>query len=409
MDIFLARQPIFDQGDQLVGYELLYRRDAQRNLADGETPLAMSADVIVKAILGVGLDRLTGTHRAFINFSREMLVDHVFDLLPASRIVVEILETVPVDAAALDACEQLRGQGYTIALDDYEIDPGRTAFLPFASIIKVNVLGRSVEELTETVAALRAEHATLLAERVETKEQRDACRELGFTLFQGYYYSRPEMIAHRGIAVSKLALLELLNQVRNPAMSDAEIEGTFRGDPALSHKLLRIVNSAAMGGRGIESIRYAVQLIGRQALHRWLALILLSSFAGDSGIDAELVHLAVMRARACELIAEQTGRRQQASALFMVGLFSTLDALLKLPMQDLLARLDLVAEIKSALLGTGGPYSAPLKLVEAYETGHWDAMARLSPEAGVEQGAMSEVYLESLSWAREILTKVNEA
>jgi c-di-GMP phosphodiesterase len=406
VEIFIARQPIFDHSDTLVGYELLCRSSSARDRADGASQEAMSADVVVKALLSIGLDHLTGNRLAFVNFSREMLAQRTYELLDPQCVVIEVLESTDSDDVAVAACKELRRAQFGVALDDFSYEQRNAGLLPFATIVKIDVLGRSTEDLAAMVERLRPTGVRLLAERVETSAVRDACKELGFTLFQGYFYSRPELVTRRELPVAQVNIIRLMNLVRLPHVTDGEIEHAFGGDVALTYKLLRIVNAAATGGRGVESIQHAVRLLGRDMLYRWLALILLSSLSTENGVEAELVYAAVMRARLCELLAEQAGKRQATAPMFMVGLFSVLDALLKAPMQDILARIDVADEIRTALLRSGGPYVPPLQLVEAYERGQWDTVSQLSSRLGIAAREIPELYIQSLEWAREKLSAV---
>jgi EAL and modified HD-GYP domain-containing signal transduction protein len=240
-----------------------------------------------------------------------------------------------------------------------------------------------------------------LAERVETAAVHARCAAMGFELFQGYFYARPEMLAGRSIPLQQANLIRLLNLLRDPETSDARVEEIFRGDLPLTYKLLRIVNSAGTGRSGVDSISHAIRLLGRAVLHRWMALLLVSSFACKSGVRNELVTAAMVRARLCELLAELTGRRREGGALFMAGLFSLLDALLRTPMTDVVERLDLTPELHSALLARQGAYGAVLCLVEAYERGDWDEAARGCAALGVPFGEVAELYAASVEWARE--------
>jgi EAL and modified HD-GYP domain-containing signal transduction protein len=401
VELFVARQPIFGPANALAGYELLYRSSATNNWAAGASAVRMSSDVIIHALLGIGMDRLTEGKLGFINMGREMLLDHVFELLDPGNVIIELLETVEPDDEVIAACERLGQGGYRLALDDFVYDERFDPLLRQAEIVKVDVLNRPMEELAEVAERLRPFRVQLLAERVETAEVRDGCAALGYTLFQGYYFSRPEILSRQEVSVEQATIIQLMNLLRDENASDADIEEAFRSDPSLSYKLLRMVNSAALGGRGIESIRHAIRLVGRGVLHRWLALLLVSSMATESGVDAELVHTAVLRARLCELLADAGGRRSASGQQFMVGLFSMIDVLLKVPMEEILDRVDLSPEVRDALLRRTGPYAGSLELVEAYETGRWDAVSDISADMGVAAPEVPELYLQSLSWVRE--------
>lgn len=408
MEVFVARQPIFDAGDRLQGYELLYRHSGEAVRAEGATPQRMSNEVFLHAILGFGLDRVTGGATAFINFSREMLTERLFELLDPAAVMIELLEDVEPDEGTVAACRELKEAGYRLALDDFVPRPEADALLACAEVVKLDVLNVPLAELARTVEALRPRGVRLLAERVETREVRDACRAMGFELFQGYYFSRPEILSRREVSVEQANAIRLMNLLRDTRATDGDVEEAFRSDPLLTYKLLRIVNSAAVGGRGVQSIGHAVRMVGRETLYRWLALLFVSSVPADTGAAHERIHSAVQRARLCELIGEASGRQGTAGPLFMVGLFSMLDALLRVPLEELLSSIDLTPEVRGALLGGEGPYAAALELVRAYEAGRWDEVLYRSAAAGVSPLDVPDLYLQSLTWARERVLAVRE-
>jgi c-di-GMP phosphodiesterase len=405
LDIALARQPIFDREDRLVAYELLYRDRPPENRVVGDPVVSasrMTSDTITRTFLGMGLGRVTGGKRAFVNVDREMLLDNSVAVLDPQHVVVEVLETVACDAETVAACEALVGRGYTLALDDFVFTPGYEPLLRLAGIVKVDVLGRADDELRRVVEQLRPFGVRCLAERVETAAVHRRCAALGFELFQGYFYARPQMLSGREVPVQQANLIRLLNVLRDPDTADARVEEVFRGDLPLTYKLLRIVNSAGTGQSGVDSIAHAIRLLGRGVLHRWLALLLVSSFVTASGARSELVATAMVRARFCELLAEAAaGRRREGGALFMAGLFSLLDALMRVPMADVIDRLDLTPELRAALLVRQGPYAGVLGLVEAYEAGRWDVVLAHGAGLGLSDGAIAECYAQAVEWARD--------
>lgn len=403
LDVFLARQPIFDRRDRLVGYELLYRNAPEVNRAEGADPDHMSSDVIVQAFLGIGIERLTGGVPGFVNCTREMLVDGTFRLLPRESVVIELLESVEADEEVVDACVRIVESGYRLALDDFVAGPGTEPLLRVAEIVKIDVLSRSSAETAELVAMMRGLGVRMLAERVETEEMRRRCEELGFDLFQGYFFARPEILANREVPVEQAGIIRLMNRLRDERATDGELAEEFRVDPSLSYRLLRIVNAAALGGRGVRSIPHAIQLVGREALHRWLSLLLVSSLSTGSDLSVELVHLAVQRARLCELLGEWRGRTEEEEPLFLVGLFSMLDALLRVPVERIVESVDLAPDVRDALLHRGGPYAPALELVEAYERGAWDRVPALAATVGVSALDLPDLYVRALQWSRERL------
>jgi len=234
---------------------------------------------------------------------------------------------------------------------------------------------------------------------VETAVVRDLCAGLGYELFQGYLFSRPETLSRTDLAVGQLAVVRLLDLVQNPLTSDSTLERAFQTDLALCYKLLRMVNAAAIGGVGISSIPHAVRLIGRRTLHQWLAVIFVASLAKAGEISREIALTAITRGRMCELVAANSNERRNASSAFIVGLLSLLDVLLEIPMEKILASIDLSAEIRVALLRRQGALGQPLALVEAYERAAWDQARGLAPSCGVSVDIVPKLYVESLQWA----------
>lgn len=409
MDVFVARQPIFDRQDRLAGYELLYRNTATSTVADGAAAEAMCTDTVIHSFLDIGLDELTDGHRAFVNCTREFLLDGQVDLLPPEKVVIEVLETVGSDDAVVSACRRLSGRGYQLALDDYVDASAYDPLLRTVSIVKLDVLHQEHAALQSVVQRLRQFPVQLVAERVETAEMHEMCRSLGFDLFQGYFYQRPELVARKEIPVSQAAMLQLLNMLRDPEATDAAVERGFRSDPSLTYKLLRIVNSAAVGGRGVDSIGYAIRIVGRHMLYRWLALLMVSSMVTGNGLHDQLVEAALLRARLCELIAESSPHVRHSQALFMTGLFSMLDVLLRMPMRDVLARVHVSDEIREAVMEGAGPYAAPLRLADAYQRGDWDQVDALAGSLGILPMQMPWLYTKALTWVNEQITVAAES
>jgi EAL and modified HD-GYP domain-containing signal transduction protein len=400
-DVFVARQPIFDERDRLYAYELLYRSGAQHNFASGVSADQMCTDTVIHALLSIGMAPLTGGTLAFVNMTRDFLLSGQYQLFEPRTVVIELLETVEPTDDVVAACTELRRRGYTLALDDFVNGPGYEPLLRLAHIVKLDVLNKSEGEVRRAAEEIRRHGVRLLAERVETAEVRDMCRRHGYTLFQGYYYSRPQIVSHRELSVEHSTMVRLLNLLEDQKAGDQEIENAFKSDPSLSYKLLRIANSAAFGGRDVTSIGFALRMVGRAVLHRWLTVLLVSSVASNSGIGHELVLAALVRARLAELVAERTGRRAQTGPLFLVGLFSLLDALLRMPMEGILSRMAIAQDVKDALLTRSGPYASTLALVEAQERGDWVAVADASGALALSPSQVSGLYTEALTWAGE--------
>jgi c-di-GMP phosphodiesterase len=405
MDLFVARQPIFDARRQVVGYELLYRKSAEAAGAAPGDPNRMSSDVIVQNFLEAGLSRLTGGLPGHVNFTREMLLSRTYELFDPKAMVVELLEDVEGDAEVIIACRRLRARGYTLALDDYVIGGIQEPLLEHANMVKVDLLGRSSYDVERIAAHLRPFFGTLLAERVENAAVAEAAEQQGFTLFQGYHFSRPETIGHRSAAVESLRLLPLLNMVQTDEVSFSELERVFSSDPTLSYKLLQIAQQATNGSYGVKSIRHAIHLVGRDILLRWVSLLLASSLATSGVHSAELLGSTLLRARFLESMAGRS--REDAGSLFLVGLFSNMGALLQMPLGELLARVRLTDEVQEALERRPGSALLPyLELAEAYEIGEWEQAATGAADVGLDTGRLPGLYLRAVQWATSTLEVV---
>ncbi|RMH11889.1 MAG: EAL domain-containing protein [Gemmatimonadetes bacterium] len=413
MDIFVARQPIFDARRRVVGYELLYRDGSGATEAGEYDPTRMSSQVIVDAVLGLGLMSLASGRSVFLNFNREMLLSGVADVLDPDRVVIEVLETVEPDEEVVAACRALTERGFTLALDDFVYTPAWEPLLELAGVVKIDVLSAG-EHLDELVERVRPFGVELLAEKVETAAVHRRCRELGFDYFQGFYYFRPETVRGKDLSAQTVAVIRLLNLIRDPRATEATILEAFRSDPGLSYKLLRMVNSAALGGRGVASLGHALRLLGRDPLYRWLSLLLISGRDVRSGERQELLRSAVLRGRMCELLGDvlRRGSRSrdvpQPDALFLVGLFSQLDVLLSVPMDDVLSQIHLAQDLRDALLARAGEAGVLLAAVEAYQRAEWQTARRLLDEVGVDADVLPDLYVDALAWAGNRLALYTE-
>lgn len=401
---YLARQPIFDRDRDIAGYELLYRDDRAATSAEGVDDEQMTSDVLLNAFVSIGMDRVTAGEPAFVNMDREMLLDGTVGIIEPGEVVVELLESVDPDRELIRQCRALASRGYSLALDDFEYRPELAPLLEVADYVKLDVLSRSMEEVAREVKRIRPFEGRFVAERVESSQVRSQAEEIGFELFQGHYFHRPETLSGSDMPVRHMKLFRLLNLLRDPEVPDTEIEEIFRGDPSLTYKLLRIVNSAAVGGRGVDSIGHAIRMLGRDRLHRWMSLLLVSSMVGQRGVDQELAETAVQRGRFLELLARKSRTDRDPASLFLVGLFSLIDALLDQPMEDVLEHMELSEDVVAALLYGDGPLAPALELVRSYEAGRWDGVSEALRAMGTPPDVdVSGLYLEALSWSRERL------
>ena len=395
----LARQPIFDGNMKVVAYELLCRNSDLKHITstDGD---AASSQVLLNAFTELSIEQVVGTHKAFVNFTRTLLDSPP----PFSRqqLVIEVLEGQRVDSSMLHSLKLLRQQGYTIALDDFELDENSQHLIAYADIIKLDVLSLSPEKLQYHIDYLKPFNITLIAEKVETYEMFEQCKALGFDLFQGYFLAKPRVITGRKISENKQSVLQLLSALQDQDVSIEQVERMIARDTLLSFKLLRLVNSAAFGlSRNVESLRQAIMLLGLNKLRNWVNLLALSNLSGK---PHELSVAALTRARMCEMLATKMNQRNRPDTYFTVGLLSTLDAFLDLPLAELLSNLSLSESLNNAMLTHAGPEGMVLQVVQAHEQGQWqDIDWQQLAAAGLTPELIAEVYVEALHWVAETM------
>lgn len=398
MLFYVARQPILDSHKQLVGYELLFR-DGLQNAFPDINPHEATSRLISGSHFNLGLDNITDSHPAFINFPELSLLVKVPEILPRESVVIEILESTAPSLQMVAVCSNLKAAGYKIALDDFVYDASWRPLMPYVDIVKIDILAHDRPSLFRMVKALREFNVTLLAEKVETHDDYQYCLTLGFTLFQGYFFAKPEIMQRQVLNPSRVNLLELLGKLGSSECNFSEIETVIGRDLSLSFKLLRHVNSAAFAKKKeIASIHQAVVYLGEGELRKFIAILAAANLGADK--PEELLRMSVTRARFCELLALQRQDPNSGKA-FLVGLFSLLGTLLNTPLDKILAQLPIADEIKDALLRQEGPLGPYLELMLDYERAIWDGVQELSRRLGLNQQSLPDVYLDAVGWGHK--------
>jgi EAL and modified HD-GYP domain-containing signal transduction protein len=402
LDVFVARQPILDAAQDVFGYELLFRSNAQSNFFDGQDRDHASARVIDRSLLTFDWVSLTRNKRAFINVTRRALLEEQVRVLPPQATVVELLEDIEPDEPVVAACAALKRGGYLVALDDFQYRPEYEPLLALADIVKVDFkIDQSEAARALHVQRLRPRGVRLLAEKVETREEFAQAKALGYALFQGYFFARPEILSTREVSGNKLSYLRLLQQFQSDEIDYERIGQIVKGDMALSLKLLRFLNSAAFGWRSrVENIKQALVLLGERPLRRWACLVAFAQLGGDQ--PGELVRLSLVRARFCELLAPEVRLPGEELKLFLAGLLSTVDALIGRPLKEILGGLALPPAVKAVLLGGPSPLADAFALALAYERGDWGEVARLGQALRLDEAKIPKLYEQSLAWAESI-------
>jgi EAL and modified HD-GYP domain-containing signal transduction protein len=404
VDVFVARQPIFDRQRHLYGYELLYRSDAARNQFDGTEASAATKQVISSTLLSIGFENILCGKKAFLNFDQRLLSDGIYLTLPRKATVIEILESVEPNSSLIALCHNIHEQGYTIALDDFVASPEFEALADLAQVIKVDVRVTSRAEQTRLLAKYRPRGIALLAEKVETYDEFEWARAAGYDYFQGYFFARPSIIKTQHVPSAKLNCLRLLSELQKPDLDFKRLEMLIRGDVSLTYKLLRYVNSALFSLHGeVQSIERALMIIGVDDVRRWVALATLPMLATDK--PGELATLSIVRARFCERLMQLAGIALQNEA-FLMGMFSLLDALLDRPLDEALLAVNLGPDITQPLLGTAPDehvLAKVFRLTRRYEQGDWDEVERLAQACGFPASAAGDAYVEATLWAERML------
>ncbi len=390
----LGRQPILDRKGNLVAYELLFRGGNQTNSAEFTDDFLATAHVIQNAFTQFGLEHVLGSRLGFINVSADLLLSDVLELLPHQQVVLEILETVEITPQILERCIALRQRGFLLALDDViEITENHRALLPHIQFVKLDILAATPGQIQQAVRELVTYPVKLLAEKIDSPEQRDACMKLGFDLFQGYFFAKPSILSGQKPNPSQASLLRLLSLVHSDAET-REIETAFKLAPDLTVNLLKLVNSVASGApTKIDSVARAVTVLGRRQLERWVQLLV---FTQQGGVATPLAQTAAIRGKLMELVALQRYPldRNLHDKAFMVGMFSLLDALFNQPLAELTAPLNLSDDVRDALLKRKGLLGQMLAYAEAVEYEHPNN-AEAYPECTL-------LILEAMAWANNL-------
>ncbi|MEO6976342.1 MAG: EAL domain-containing protein [Gallionella sp.] len=404
-EIFLARQPIVDRNQGQVAFELLFR-SANKTEAGVIDDTHATSQVIVNAFGEMGIAEVLGTNKGFVNVDAKFLHSDLIQLLPKENVVIELLETVKIDAALIARCSELKAEGYSLALDDVaEFNDEIKSLLRIVDIVKLDLMAIDPVLLPALVNQLKRYPVKLLAEKVEDKEQARNCLEMGFDLFQGYHFARPEILAGKRANPSKMALLRIFSLMVSGA-ENREIESAFKEHADLAYNLMRIVNSAGSGmTTKVGSLKHGLMVMGRGPLTRWVQLLLYASENGN-GTASPLMQLAATRGKFMELIAQQEnkGMHEYADRAFMVGILSLLDALMGETLPEILKRINVQADVEAALLHHEGNLGNLLGLCKKLEAGDYELVRdALRSHSSLRMNDLTKAQLDAMAWANSIV------
>jgi EAL and modified HD-GYP domain-containing signal transduction protein len=397
---YLARQPIINLRGEIVGYELLFR-STDSQFADIDDYANASASVIFNALSDFGFEKVLGPHKGFFNVNSEILMSDNLELLPARHVVLELLEFIEINSAIIERCRELKSKGFMLALDDNIFSEIYNPLYEIVDIVKVDVLSMSDTAVSQMVDMLKPWPVKLLAEKVESERQYRFCLERGFQLFQGYFFARPTLLKQNRLDSDKGALMRLLNQVLSDA-EVSEIEQTFKHNPDLTYRLLRLVNSVMIAHREkINSLRQAIMTVGFQHLKRWVLMALFTN-STDGGQPSPLLEMATVRGRLMETIVmsypELITGPDSPELAFLSGLLSLMDAQLGVTMEELVEQLNLRDEIRRALLDREGTIGILISLCECMENDNVGSVSELLAQVGITEDDFLAMQLEVINW-----------
>ena len=414
MQAFVARQPILNRRNLTVGFELLHRDGPENIFPKGVEESVATSRLMSSTLFNEGIGYFTMGKPALINFGYDAIVKGLPGLLPPERVVIEILENAEPDHFLYGACKDLVRNGYKLALDDFVLSKPWQRFLPLVKMVKFDIQKTPLESLHKVLNVFRnssnknVRGIKLLAERIETAEEYNLAREMGFDYFQGYYFSRPHIVTTEDSPIRHAGLLAVYAEVMREDSRVDVLDKLFKQDPGLTYKLLTYLNSGIFqAGTEINSVKTAILYLGQINMRRFVSLLITASL--DAGKPNYLVHESILRARFCELLASRCNRSMQEDAFF-VGLLSLLDALLDRPLGQILEKINVGAAIKEALTMkdesvsfAGGFLSNILDVVKIHETGNWEDLQTRCRELNLDEAIVPGVHAEAIRWTADFV------
>jgi EAL and modified HD-GYP domain-containing signal transduction protein len=401
MFAYVARQAIYDTKKRVFAYELLFR-DGVQNCFPDISPDEATSSMLAGSHLSIGVENITMNKPAFINFHQDTLLYRFPSTLDPLNVVIEIVETVEVNPELIAACEHITNLGYKIALDDYDFAPHWEVLMPLVSYIKLEVdaIDKNNPAIMKRIFEFKKQGKTLIAEKVETIEEYEDLKEMGFHYFQGYFLSRPEMVKHKNIEVSVSSIVELVGISVSKEFDLKKVNTVFEKDVGLSFKLMRFINNPLFNKRQkIDTLAHALKYLGQVELKKFIALLAIANLKGNKPLDLILTSLA--RAHFCKLLGIAMKQKEDPPHGFLLGLFSLIDALLDKPMPEIMKSLPFSEEIKAVLCqqNTKGLFAQQHQLCIAFERADWKTIDKLANENSIEQPELFSMYYKSVAWA----------
>lgn len=397
MDLYMARQPILNRRKKVVAYELLFRDGLDNKFPKNFSDDMATSRILVNYMFYMGMDRISQGLPVTVNFSETMLKSRLAETIPTNDVIIEILETAQPNQETYDMMRDLFHKGYRMAMDDFVYSEDWERFLKFVKMIKFDIQATPIDEIKSILPRLKEKKIKVLAEKVETHEEFEACKEAGFDFYQGWFFCKPEILKAKGVDYSDSILMQLYVEVMKPSFKYSRIKNLFEMEPALSYNLIRYVNSPTFKPENeIKSIHQAVAYLGEQNLRRFICLLTTAEINPNK--PSVLVRTAMARSRFCEQVGKHSILNNMDEELFLTGLFSNLDALLDKEMEEILKDIHIDRNIRKALLKREGKLGRILTLVEAWERGDWPVIESVLEEINMNSKLANKIYQESLVW-----------
>ncbi len=397
--MFVARQPIFNKKLDVFGYELLFRSGQKSTGFDGTSSTGATAGVLGE-LFESGINSLVENKYALINFDEDLINSDSIELVSPDCLIIEVLETVKVDDVLVDRLRELKNKGYKIALDDFEEDYNSYPLVPLADIIKFDIIVTPLQEIETSVNEALAQNKIILAEKIETQEEFLQAKTMGFHLFQGFFFSKPSIAMKSSKKTTpKFQYIRLIEELKKEEPSFQTLAEIVETDVNLAYRLIRIA-SRRSEEEALYSIKKALVYMGLKEFERWVNILMLQDFAKDK--PPELMRTSLIRSKLAEAIAWQGGLKKLRWEAAMMGLFSVLDAMLDMNMEEALQDIALPESIVDALVHEKGSLFPVYGLILAYEKGDFPKVQNIIGQLNLNPGVLYREYIKAIEWVAEV-------
>ncbi len=400
MDVFVARQPIFDRNDKVVAYELLYRTDEKNFFDESVSSNIATSILLMNSFYSFGIDHLIGGETAYINFSKALVENDIPLLLDEKLVVIELLEGIKPDMFFINKVKYLKERGYSIALDDFTHNFPYDELIELADILKVDFLKNTSEQIIRICSKYKKLGKILLAEKVETYEEYIWAKKNGFDFFQGYFFSRPLLMKRKALNDSAYQYFRLLEKLNVPEPNYKEIAHIIEIDVTLTFNLLKVINSRFSFVNNVTSIQHGLSILGINSFKKWVSLAMMQNVATHK--TSEIIKTALIRSSFMEKVALSSNLRSHSDEITFVGILSVIDVLLESPMEEIVKILPLHNDVKDTLMGKETRYSSVFNILKCYERGSFNDLNEYCQIIAFDINQLPKIYCNSIKWAEDL-------